>query len=152
MHADDIRDGGDNGCQMPNLCRAVQAAGVLENSWAVAEVVGQVSGQPVAEYITQACKERQVQGATVERVELRHLPPVAPGENSEEERRDILGDNGTFLPSKERQRRTADAVEQTMSWASCSRPLTRITLSYSCPIRTNSRHISPSFLSPCIWT
>jgi hypothetical protein len=34
-----------------------------------------------------------VQGATVERVELRHLPPVAPGENSEEERRDILGDN-----------------------------------------------------------
>ncbi|KAK4239126.1 BIG/ATPase V1 complex, subunit S1 [Achaetomium macrosporum] len=93
MHAADIRDDGDTGCQMANLCRAVQGAEVQENSWAVAEVIGQVSAQPLAEYITQACKERRVEGVRVERVELKHLPPVASGTKHEEERRDILGDN-----------------------------------------------------------
>jgi hypothetical protein len=79
---------------MPNLCRAVQA---LEpaHSWSVAEVIGQVSGKPLGEYVKTVCGEQAV---VVERVELRHLPPAAEeGKGGEGRRGEVLGDNGTFL-------------------------------------------------------
>jgi hypothetical protein len=85
MHAADIRDAAAAGCRMPNLCRAVEKKN--NNAvWAVAEVIGQVSAGPLAEYITGACE-----GARVERVELKRLPAASAG------RGEVLGDNGMFV-------------------------------------------------------
>ncbi|AEO62905.1 uncharacterized protein THITE_2107704 [Thermothielavioides terrestris NRRL 8126] len=97
MHAADFRatdssnSGTGNSCRMPNLCRAVRAAG--ENaSWSVAEVIGQVSGRPLAEYVAQACEARGVE-AKLDKIELKHLPAAAEGTKRERERREVLGDN-----------------------------------------------------------
>ncbi|KAK4157207.1 BIG/ATPase V1 complex, subunit S1 [Chaetomidium leptoderma] len=116
MHAADIRDVSSSGSSsgsgsgsssssssschhMPNLCRAVQditaAAATGSESgggvWAVAEVIGQVSlGGPLGEYIATACEAAGVV-ASVERVELQHLPAVS--EKKEGRRGEVLGDN-----------------------------------------------------------
>ncbi|KAG7289097.1 hypothetical protein NEMBOFW57_005460 [Staphylotrichum longicolle] len=96
MHAADVRASSSSGCGgsgMPNLCRAVHdgpkdgGGGV----WAVAEVIGQVSGKPIGEYVREACARKGVE-ASVERVELRHLPAVSEHE-AEKGRRGPLGDN-----------------------------------------------------------
>jgi hypothetical protein len=68
------------------------------HSWSVAEVIGQVSGKPLGEFVKGACGD----GVTVERVELRHLPPAVAGEEGkggERRRGEVLGDNGTFYCS-----------------------------------------------------
>lgn len=103
MHAADVRASSFSGCGgsgMPNLCRAVHDApkdggGGGGGVWAVAEVIGQVSGKPIGEYVREACAHKGVE-ASVERVELRHLPAVSEHE-ADKGRRGALGDNGTFL-------------------------------------------------------
>ncbi len=66
-----------------------------ESAWSVAEVIGQVSGKPLAEHVREACAGKGVE-ASVERVELRHLAAV--GEREEGGREAVLGDNGiSFL-------------------------------------------------------
>lgn len=62
-----------------------------ESAWAVAEVIGQVSGKPLAEHVREACAGKGVE-ASVERVELRHLAAVR--EREEGGREAVLGDNG----------------------------------------------------------
>lgn len=81
---------------MPHLGRAVLQATADKSKnrvFAVAEVIGQVSGRPLAEYIAGACRERKGVEAVVERVELRHLPPPAAGERRER-REEVVEDNG----------------------------------------------------------
>jgi hypothetical protein len=97
LHAADLRDNEGDGCRLPNLCRAVRQLGAAK-SWSVAEVIGQVSGRPLEEYIAETCA--QARGGAgevkVERVELRHLPAVGEGADSKRDgkRREVLGDNG----------------------------------------------------------
>ncbi|KAK4122247.1 BIG1-domain-containing protein [Parathielavia appendiculata] len=85
MHAADL--GPDDDCRMPNLCRAVRGMD-RAHSWAVAEVIGQVSGKPLGEYVSSTCGADKV---VVERVELAHLPAVLEG--GEKRRGEVLGDN-----------------------------------------------------------
>ncbi|KAK4105115.1 BIG1-domain-containing protein [Parathielavia hyrcaniae] len=87
LHAADLgADRDDDDCRMPNLCRAVRGMD-RAHSWSVAEVIGQVSGKPLGEYITSACGDKVV----VERVELAHLPAISEG--GEKRREEVLGDN-----------------------------------------------------------
>ncbi|KAK3297458.1 BIG/ATPase V1 complex, subunit S1 [Chaetomium fimeti] len=88
MHAADIREGdGSDACRMPNLCRAAGRDDV--NSWAVAETIGRVSGQPLEEYIAQTCGE----GVSVQRVGLKQLPAASDRAGAEGAREEVLGDN-----------------------------------------------------------
>ncbi|KAH6640978.1 vacuolar ATP synthase subunit S1-domain-containing protein [Chaetomium tenue] len=95
MHAADIRDdsssssssSSSDSCRMPNLCRAARRDDI--NSWAVAETIGRVSGQPLEEYIAQTCGE----GVSVQRVELRQLPAASDRVGAESARGEVLGDN-----------------------------------------------------------
>jgi len=95
MHAADIRDNdgssssssSDSSCRMPNLCRAAGREDI--NSWAVAETIGRVSGQPLEEYIAQTCGE----GVSVQRVELKQLPAASDRDGAERVREEALGDN-----------------------------------------------------------
>ncbi|KAK4114568.1 BIG1-domain-containing protein [Canariomyces notabilis] len=91
LHAADIRDddGPDRGdCRMPFLCRAVAGEGI--SHFSVAEVVGQVSGRPLDEFIKTVCAEKGKQ-VHVDRVELKHLPPASLIEGRD--RREVLEDN-----------------------------------------------------------
>ncbi|KAL2129372.1 hypothetical protein VTI74DRAFT_7890 [Chaetomium olivicolor] len=95
MHASDLRDELDgHKCHMPNLCAVQQQPGSDGNrkttGWAVAEVVGQVSGRPIEAYVKQVCGEKGRE-ARIERVELRHLPAVS--EKGSAGREEVLGDN-----------------------------------------------------------
>ncbi|KAH6850726.1 BIG/ATPase V1 complex, subunit S1 [Chaetomium sp. MPI-CAGE-AT-0009] len=87
LHAADIRDDGSASCRMPNLCRAAGRDDI--NSWAVAEAIGRVSGQPLGEYIAQTCGD----GVSVQRVELRQLPAASDRAGAEVVREEMLGDN-----------------------------------------------------------
>jgi hypothetical protein len=90
MHAADIRDdGSSDSCRMPNLCRAAGREDI--NSWAVAETIGRVSGQPLEEYIAQACGE----DVSVQRAELKQLPVASDRDGADRVRGEVLGDNGT---------------------------------------------------------
>jgi hypothetical protein len=86
IHAADIRDK-STGCKMPNLCGAIASKSV-KGSFNVAEVIGQVSSKPLAEYVADACLKKGVV-AQVERVELEHLPSL----KETAKRAEILGDN-----------------------------------------------------------
>ncbi len=99
LHAADIRDATGSCRLTPNLCHAVRGLGGADSEgaggggghvWSVAEVVGQVSGRPLREFVEGACRREGVE-AVVERVELRHLPAVGSGE---EGRGEVVGDNG----------------------------------------------------------
>ena len=80
---------------MPSLCRAV-AAKTTRDSFSVAEVIGQVSGRPLADFITATCADKG-KTANVQRVELAHLP----GQKEAAKREDVLADNGkTFRSPK----------------------------------------------------
>ncbi|KAK4193021.1 BIG/ATPase V1 complex, subunit S1 [Podospora australis] len=95
LHAADIRDGADNGrCHMPNLCRAIKSEST-KGSYSVAEVIGQVSGQPLKEHIQAACKATGKKDVQIDRIELKHLPAV--GQVSDHERREMLEDNDREL-------------------------------------------------------
>ncbi|KAH6626455.1 BIG/ATPase V1 complex, subunit S1 [Chaetomium sp. MPI-SDFR-AT-0129] len=86
MHAADVRsDDSNNACRMPNLCRAAEE----QNSWAVAEVIGQITDAPLREQIEKSCGG----DVLVERVELRHLPAASDREGAEKERGVVLSDN-----------------------------------------------------------
>ncbi|KAK1760459.1 BIG/ATPase V1 complex, subunit S1 [Echria macrotheca] len=87
VHAADIRDGADGRCNLPNLCRAV-AAETTRGRFSVAEVIGQVSGKPLADHVVAACAAKG-KVAQVERVELAHLPALGEAEK----RREVLADN-----------------------------------------------------------
>lgn len=84
---------------MPNLCRTMrqQSEGQKKTLFGVAEVIGQVSGKPLEEHIRAVCKEKGREGVEVQRVELKHLPPVG-SQGQEGKRGEVLGDNGTFYP------------------------------------------------------
>lgn len=71
---------------MPNLCRAAEE----QNSWAVAEVIGQITDAPLREQIQKSCGG----DVSVEKIELQHLPAVSDREGSEKERGVVLSDNG----------------------------------------------------------
>ncbi|KAK4453777.1 vacuolar ATP synthase subunit S1-domain-containing protein [Podospora aff. communis PSN243] len=86
IHAADIRDK-SSGCKMPNLCGAI-ASKSIKGNFNVAEVIGQVSSKPLAEYVTGACLKKGV-ASQVERVELEHLP----GLKETAKRAEILSDN-----------------------------------------------------------
>lgn len=72
---------------MPSLCRAVADEGV-NGRFSVAEVLGSLSEDDVADYIRAACVEKG-RAASVGEVKLRDLP--ASGDRAE-----VLADNGTF--------------------------------------------------------
>ncbi|KAL2176363.1 BIG/ATPase V1 complex, subunit S1 [Thermothelomyces heterothallicus CBS 202.75] len=94
LHAADIRDGSSGGsrsCRLPNLCRAVESDENNSN-WDVAEVIGQLSGKALEEYINDACEGRK-QDVSVQRFELRHLPAASARDSEHNGRDDILGDN-----------------------------------------------------------
>lgn len=98
LHAADIRGDGSGECHMPNLCRAVRAAGD-GHSFSVAEVVGVSGAGPVlAEHIAAACADA---GRTVkvDQVDLARLPKPSAKEGSE--RREVLEDNGMVDPFEE---------------------------------------------------
>ncbi|KAL2025014.1 hypothetical protein VTK56DRAFT_16 [Thermocarpiscus australiensis] len=90
---DDSDGGGRSRCPMPSLCRAVSSSG-SGSVFAVAEVVGQVSGRPLAEYVAAVCAEMGKE-VRVDRVELKHLP--SPSVREGKERRDVLEDNDLEL-------------------------------------------------------
>ncbi|KAL2163074.1 hypothetical protein VTH06DRAFT_6910 [Thermothelomyces fergusii] len=89
LHAADIRDG--RSCRLPNLCRAVESDENNSN-WDVAEVIGQLSGKTLEEYIKGACEERK-QAVRVQRFELKNLPAASARDGEDKGRDDILGDN-----------------------------------------------------------
>jgi len=60
--------------------------------FSVAEVIGQVSGKPLADHVMAACSAKG-KVAKVERVELAHLP----GLKETEKRKGVLADNGMSL-------------------------------------------------------
>ncbi|KAK4250317.1 BIG/ATPase V1 complex, subunit S1 [Corynascus novoguineensis] len=94
LHAADIRDGSgidSNSCRMPSLCRAAES-GNKKSSWDVAEVIGQLSGKALEEYINGACEGRNEE-VSVQRFELRHLPAASAKAGEDKERQEILGDN-----------------------------------------------------------
>lgn len=95
MHAADFNDR-TAGCRLPNLCRALEQRRDHGTSWSVAEVIGQVSGRPLAEYVVEVCAAQGVE-AQVDRVELKHLPAVSDVEGREGERGALLGDNGMLI-------------------------------------------------------
>jgi len=78
---------------MPNLCRAVAAAGP-ESVFSVAEVVGRVRSADLRELINTACATAGKKDVEVTEVELRHLPGLEKGV---EGRRGVLADNGMFV-------------------------------------------------------
>ncbi|KAK0652222.1 BIG/ATPase V1 complex, subunit S1 [Cercophora newfieldiana] len=86
IHAADIRDR-SSGCRLPNLCSAM-ASKTIRGRFDVAEVIGQVSSKPLAEYVLEACTKKGVV-AQVDRVELAHLPSL----KETAKRAEILGDN-----------------------------------------------------------
>ncbi|KAK3997492.1 BIG/ATPase V1 complex, subunit S1 [Cladorrhinum sp. PSN332] len=95
LHAADIRREGTNPqCMTPTLC----GVGMDEKSsvYSVAEVIGQISGRPLKEYIVEACKAKGKEGVQIDRVELKHLPAVGDKSLSEE-RRETLRDNDLEL-------------------------------------------------------
>jgi hypothetical protein len=77
---------------MPNLCRTVSS---MDKSkvFSVAEVIGQLSVQSLAEYIEDVCAKQRAVDVEVEKLGLKHLPAVG---SADEERKLILGDNGMF--------------------------------------------------------
>ncbi|KAK3327501.1 BIG/ATPase V1 complex, subunit S1 [Cercophora scortea] len=87
VHAADLRDSSGAGCNMHNLCRAI-ASDSVKGRFSVAEVIGQISSEPMKQFLTTNCKEKG-KTAIIERVELRHLPPV----KEESKRAEILADN-----------------------------------------------------------
>lgn len=64
-------------------------ADTTRSRFSVAEVIGQVSGKPLADHVAAACSAKG-KVAKVERVELAHLP----GLEETEKRREVLADNG----------------------------------------------------------
>jgi hypothetical protein len=128
LHAADIRDNDNhdgNGCRMPNLCRTIGEKHV----YGVAEVIGQVSGKPLGEYITKVCGEKG-KAVDVERVEMKHLPAVAGKE--EGRRGEVLADNGMEHSGRGllgAESTDFGAVKQIMSWAGCLRRWETITRS-----------------------
>ncbi len=91
IHASDIRDA--SRCKMPNLCRAVSTE-KTRGQLSVAEVIGQVSMDELADYIKSKCVEgRPDAGADIRRSELAHLPSVKEAGK----RAEVLADQGTHL-------------------------------------------------------
>lgn len=72
---------------MPNLCRAV-AGDEIRGQFSVAEVVGRVSGESLAERIKAACLA-EGKPANVEEARLADLPGLG-----DEKRKEVLADNG----------------------------------------------------------
>ncbi|EGS20952.1 uncharacterized protein CTHT_0027910 [Thermochaetoides thermophila DSM 1495] len=94
VHAADLRknindETSSGGCLMPNLCRTVSS---MDKSkvFSVAEVIGQLSVQSLAEYIEDVCAKQRAVDVEVEKLGLKHLPAVG---SADEERKLILGDN-----------------------------------------------------------
>ncbi|KAK4164922.1 BIG/ATPase V1 complex, subunit S1 [Cladorrhinum sp. PSN259] len=94
LHAADIRREGTNPqCQMPTLCRV--AKDERSSIYSVAEVIGQISGRPLNEYIQEGCKAKGKE-VQIDRVELKHLP--GDGDKTQSaERKEILRDNDLEL-------------------------------------------------------
>ncbi|KAK0720508.1 BIG/ATPase V1 complex, subunit S1 [Lasiosphaeris hirsuta] len=88
-HYADIRDAGPGGkWHMPNLARVAQDIFKTKFGYTISEVIGQLSGTALADYIAATCAE-QGKAASVERVELAHLP----GLKEMDKRQEVVADN-----------------------------------------------------------
>lgn len=92
LHAADMRD--DSHFKMPALQRAITEKSLHEGI-SVAEVIGQISTGPLDDYIEKTCQGVK-KDVTVEMKELKHLPPLVHGKDSEK-RAEVLADNGSFI-------------------------------------------------------
>lgn len=86
LHASDLRD--RSGCLAPNLCRARENK-KIQGQFSVAEVIGELGIEDVANFIKSACEEK---GQDV-RVEEHQLSPL-PGGIHTSKRAAVMGDNG----------------------------------------------------------
>ncbi|KAK3359235.1 BIG/ATPase V1 complex, subunit S1 [Lasiosphaeria hispida] len=88
-HYADIRDAGPGGkWHMPNLAHFVTDVFKTKMAYTVSEVIGQVSGTALGDYVTATCAE-QGKTVSVERVELTHLP----GLKEMNKREEVVADN-----------------------------------------------------------
>ncbi|KAI8228469.1 hypothetical protein K4K57_007587 [Colletotrichum sp. SAR 10_99] len=99
-NAADIRgpDGGD--CRSPNLCRAISSKDI-RGVYSVAEVVGEVKVDSVAEYLHKACGSKKIE------IDQTRLAPLG---RDASERASTLADNDHVLgQSLEKLRKTSDS-------------------------------------------
>ena len=73
---------------MPNLCRAA-ASSDTKGQFSVAEVVGEITGRPLASIIQAACQEKGKE-VDIEEAALKRLPRI----ESQAQRQEVLADNG----------------------------------------------------------
>ncbi|KAM7209221.1 BIG/ATPase V1 complex, subunit S1 [Naviculisporaceae sp. PSN 640] len=92
LHAADMRD--DSHFKMPALQRAITEKN-LHEGLSVAEVIGQISTGPLDDYIEKTCQSAK-KDVKVEMKELKHLPPLVHGKDSEK-RGEVLADNDREL-------------------------------------------------------
>ncbi|KAK3945796.1 BIG/ATPase V1 complex, subunit S1 [Diplogelasinospora grovesii] len=86
-HAVDIRGSSGESCNMPNLCQFAASTSV-KSRFDVAEVIGQISMQPLVDFVEASCLE-QGKAAKVEKVELNRLSSIKEATK----RKEMLADN-----------------------------------------------------------